>query len=224
MNTTLRLLAIFALVFALVPGAAAGDKPDKALCLVCAVRGETEPEKVEAEAEYEGKWYYFCSKDCRKEFLIDPVGYIPAELPRPAPSFVVESLDGVDVPSEFEGKVTLIDFWATWCKPCAKIMPGIQKLHDRYRDGGFEVMGISIDEDEDRAELIEKYLHERDITYPVFTDTKRVPAWYTYRVKAVPAAFLVDRSGRIVAEWRGAVDHEELEREVARLMADAGAE
>ena len=199
----------------------AQEKPKKALCAVCAVHGETEMEKVKAHAEHEGRGYYFCSDNCRKEFLLDPAAYVPAKLPRPAPSFVVETLDGRDVASDFAGKVTLVDFWATWCKPCEKIMPELQRLSEKYGGKGFRVLGISIDEDKDRVSRINKYLKKHNISYPVFSDAKKVPAWHRYRVRAVPAMFLVDRSGQVVAEWRGSVDHEALAREVARLVGNS---
>lgn len=198
----------------------AGEKPDKALCPVCATHGEGELEKVKAEAEHDGKAYYFCSEGCKKEFIADTAAYLPPVFPRPAPSFVVETLDGSDVASDFVGKVTLVDFWATWCKPCEKIMPELQQLSEKYGDKGLQVMGISIDEGEDRASKVSKYLKKRGISYAVYSDAKKTPAWHAYRVKAVPAMFLVDSEGQIVAEWRGKVDHERLTKEIDRLLSD----
>jgi len=200
----------------------AGETPKKALCTVCAVQGETEMETVKAHAEHDGTTYYFCSAGCRDAFQEDPLAYIPPELPRPAPDFVVESLDGKNVAAtDFKGKVVLVDFWATWCKPCEKIMPQIQKLYDKYGDSGFTVAGISIDEDEDRAAKVAKFLNKHDVSYPVYLDAKDTPAWFAYKVKAVPAMYLIDGEGQIVAQWRGSVDHEQLEIEVANLVAAA---
>ena len=220
MKRTLRILLLFGIVAICISLAHAEQRPEKALCPVCAVHGETKLEKVKAEVEYEGRGYYFCSDNCRKEFELDRAAYMPAKLPRPAPPFVVETLDGRDVASDFAGKVTLVDFWATWCKPCEKIMPELQRLFEKYSGKGFQVLGISIDKDKDRVSRINKYLKKHRISYPVFSDAKKVPAWHTYRVKAVPAMFLVDRSGQIVAEWRGTVDHELLDREVVRLVGE----
>jgi thiol-disulfide isomerase/thioredoxin len=200
-------------------GVRAQEKPDKALCLVCAVHGETEKERVKAHAEHDGETYYFCADKCRAAFQEDPLAYVPPQLPRPAPSFVVETLDGKDVAAaEFKGKVVLVDFWATWCKPCEKIMPRVQKLYDKYEDKGFTVAGISIDDGEKRTTKVAKFLKKYDVSYPVFLDAKDVPAWFTYRVKAVPAMFLIDREGQIVAQWLGSVDHERVETEVAKLV------
>ena len=108
----IRILLFLVVVMMVVPVIATGadKKPDKALCPVCAVNGETEMEKIKGEAEHEGKMYYFCSEKCAAEFRTDPVGYLPAKLPRPAPAFVVETLDGRDVAaSEFEGKIVSVN-------------------------------------------------------------------------------------------------------------------
>jgi len=120
----------------------------------------------------------------------------------------------------FRGKTLLVNFWATWCKPCEKIMPELQKLLDEYGDKGLHVMGIAIDEGEDRVKKIEKYIQKHKISYPIFSDAKKAPAWHAYRVRAVPALFLVDQNGQVVSEWRGSVDHEALRQEVARLITE----
>ena len=132
--------------------------PDKALCSVCALKGgETELEKVKAHSEYEGKAYYFCSENCKKEFDADPVAYLPPVFPRPAPAIVVETLEGGDrALAESKGKVVLVDFWATWCNPCLETMPRLQKLYSAYSGRGFDIWGVSIDEDRDRVQKIRK--------------------------------------------------------------------
>ena len=68
--------------------------------------------------------------------------YIPPVFPRPAPACVVEMLEGGDKAlGDLQGKVVLVDFWATWCKPCLETMPRLQKLYSAYSDKGFDVWG-----------------------------------------------------------------------------------
>ena len=98
-----------------------------------------------------------------------------------------------------KGKVTLVDFWATWCAPCRKSMPELQSLHEKYRARGFSVVGVSIDEGKDAARKVKKFVDAKKITYPIVIDSEKSPTWERFRVKAVPAAFLVDQEGRIVA-------------------------
>lgn len=199
------------------------EVPEKALCAVCAVRGETELEKVKAHATYEGDAYYFCSSGCKDEFLQDPQAYLPPKLPRPAPAFVVETLDGDDVAlTDYAGQVVLLDFWATWCKPCVEIMPRLQALHDAHSARGLVVLGVSIDEEKDRRDKIEKFLRKQKITYPIAIDAKAVPAWHQFKVKAIPAMFLLDRDGQIVRQWLGRIAHDDVSAAVESLMAPKG--
>ena len=195
---------------------AEAEIPEKALCIVCALKsGETELEKVRAHSEHDGKVYYFCSENCKKEFDPDPLAYLPPVFPRPAPDFVVEMLEGGDKAlSDLKGKVVLLDFWATWCKPCLETMPRLQQLYSAYSGKGVEVLGVSIDEDKDRMKKIRKMVEKMDISYPIFVDAKQTPAWHQFKVKAIPAMFLLDRESRIVAQWVGKIDYEEVEKEV----------
>jgi peroxiredoxin/YHS domain-containing protein len=211
------------IIFGLVPSATLWAKaqqvPPKALCPVCVLKGEEELEKVKAHSEHDGEMYYFCSKDCKKEFDSDPTAYLPPVLPRPAPAFTVESLKGEDVSlQDFKNKTVLIDFWATWCKPCLKTMPQLQQLYQSYADKGLVVLGISVDEDEDRIKKIKKWIDKMGISYPVFSDAKEAPAWHTFNVKAIPALFLVNKDGQIVAQWRGKIDHKQLKNEVIQWV------
>ena len=194
--------------------------PAKALCSVCALKGgETDLEKVKAHSEYDGKAYYFCSKNCKIEFDSDPVAYLPPIFPRPAPACVVEMLEGGDKAlGDLQGNVVLVDFWATWCEPCLETMPRLQELYSAYSAKGFDVMGVSIDEDKDRVEKIKKMVDKLDISYPIFVDAKQTPAWYQFKVKAIPAMYLLDGESQIVAQWVGKIDYDEVEQEVLRRL------
>lgn len=197
-----------------------GEAPKVAHCPVCAImHGESEEEPVQATRSYEGKIYGFCSAKCAEEFDADPIAFLPPVLPRPAPSLALTTLGGDSLDWDaLEDKVVLVDFWATWCKPCHKAMPELQALHDEYADRGFAVVGVSIDEADDRRK-VEKFLAEKKIRYPIAIDSSEDPAWARYRVKAVPAAFLVDARGQIVAQWLGLpADAGEVEAAVKPLL------
>jgi len=198
--------------------------PKKALCTVCALKGgETEEEKVKAHSNHAGKAYYFCSADCKVEFDADPAGFLPPVFPRPAPAVVFETLGGADRSLEdFKGKMVLLDFWATWCKPCVEMMPQMQALHDTYVDKGLVVAGVSIDEGEDRVKKIEKFLRKVEVSYPILSDAKQNPAWHQFNVKAIPAVFLIDENSQVVAQWTGKVEHQEIRDEIAGRLAVAG--
>jgi thiol-disulfide isomerase/thioredoxin len=218
------LLAVVFLHPSLLPAQEAEAVPEKALCVVCALNdGEKEFEKVKAHSEHEGKAYYFCSAGCKKEFDSDPAGYLPPQLPRPAPAVVVETLAGDNVAlTDYKGKVVLLDFWATWCKPCIKMMPQLQQLYDTYADQGLVVLGVSIDDDKNRIRKIEKFVDKVGVSYPIFSDAKQDPAWNIFRVKVLPTLFLIDEKGQVVAQWTGEIDHKLVEDEIAGRMVSQG--
>jgi peroxiredoxin len=192
---------------------------ERALCLVCKVKeGATDAEEVRAVREHEGARYGFCSSRCAQEFEGDPLAFIPPTFPRAAPELRLAALDGDSISWErLKGKVVLVDFWATWCPPCRKSMPELQALYDRYADRGFTVLGVSIDEG--GPARVRKFVAGRRIRYPIALDHPERPAWERFRVKAVPAAFLVDQEGRIVAQWTGApADVRELEGMLGPLL------
>jgi len=220
MNTLIRVGLAAALTLigpASVALAAAG--PAKAICLVCKVKhGEAEEEAVVAVRAWQGREYGFCSEKCAQEFEADPAAYVPSEFPRPAPAFDLKSLAGAPLSNaSLKGKVALLDFWATWCAPCRKSMPELQALHDKYAAKGFTVVGVSIDEG--GPSKVKKFVSSKKIDYPIALDSEQAPAWEAFRVKAVPAAFLLDREGRIVAQWTGAsAPMAELEEKLAELL------
>lgn len=192
--------------------------PQEAICAVCRVHeGTTEPEKVVAFSEYQGATHYFCSKKCKETFDSDPKAYLPPVLPRPAPNFTLPNLAGEKIALEsHRGKVVLIDFWATWCKPCVKSMPALQKLHDQFVSKNFTVLGISTDEDGKKK--VEPFIKKHKIAYPILLDAEDNPAWEAYKVKVIPMMFLVDPKGQIVKQWVGEAAMKEVEHAIAGLV------
>lgn len=188
-----------------------GKLPAKALCLICSQSGEGE-EKPAGAASYKGKTYYFCNNGEIERFLKDPEAYIPAPVPRPAPPFALKTLAGETVTLEspaLRGKLVLVDFWATWCAPCVKAMPELQKLHAKYAlRGNFTVVGISLDEE--GSQKVTPFLakSKTKLTYPILLHGETI--WKDWGVKSVPSVLLV-KDGQILKHWSGQVDIKEIE-------------
>lgn len=186
-----------------------GKLPAKAVCFICSQSGESEEEKPAGAVAYKGKTYYFCNKGEVEKFLKDPEAYIPAPLPRVAPAFALKTPTGETVSLEsLQGKLVLVDFWATWCVPCVKAMPDMQKLQDKYGAKGFTVVGISIDEE--GTKKVASFLAKSKVkfTYPILLDSN--DTWKQWSVKSVPSVMLV-KDGQILKHWSGKIDVKEIE-------------
>lgn len=134
---------------------------------------------------------------------------------QPAPEISLESPEGKEIAlSSFKGKIVLIDFWASWCGPCRKEMPNVVKAYAKFKNKGFEIFGVSLDQDKARwIEAIEK----DKITWPQVSDLKQ---WQSsvvrqYNIQGIPYTVLLDREGNILAKnLRG----EELEKKLTEVL------
>lgn len=174
----------------------------KAICAVCGPREGAGFEPVKATATHKGKHYYFCSLECKVEFLKNPDAFLITDAGKPAPPFSLKTIDGKKVTlSELRGKVVLADFWATYCIPCVKALPELEALQKKYGPDGFTVIGLSVD---DRAALVTKASSRAKVTYPIAIATAEV--WNAYKVNALPSLVLIGRDGKIVRRFGGEAD------------------
>ncbi len=115
----------------------------------------------------------------------------------PALDFSLQSVEGKRIMLErYRGKVVLLDFWATWCQPCRQEMPIVRKIYNEFHDAGFEVIGISLD---DNREKLDFYLGSRNLPWPQIFDGKgwNCELGQMYAIGSIPATFLLDKNGRI---------------------------
>ncbi len=135
----------------------------------------------------------------------------------PAPlDFTLKDMNGADVELDsFEGKVVLINFWATWCTPCKAEIPDLVAMQEKYKDD-FVVLGISVD---DTAEQIKPYAVEYKVNYPMLVGNKRLDVQDALGpLGAVPVSILVDREGIIALKHTGIFTREQLETEIRSLL------
>ena len=123
-----------------------------------------------------------------------------ALLGKTAPDFTLRSNEGDNKKlSELRGKVVLLNFWATWCGPCRQEMPKLSELKELHDEYDFELLGINIDEDKNKALRVAKKLN---VNFPIlFDETKQVSKEYS--IDAMPMTILIDRDGTIRYIHRG---------------------
>lgn len=138
---------------------------------------------------------------------------------KPAPAFSVTGLDGKSYsPESFKGKVLLIDFWAFWCGPCKAEMPNVVSTYEKYKDKGFVILGISLDNEKTKASM-DGYIKEAKMAWPISYDGQgwQTPVAVQYGVRSIPRAILVDHKGVVrYTSVRG----EKLEEGVKALLAE----
>ena len=128
---------------------------------------------------------------------------------KPAPDFTLRNLKKKEVTlSKLQGKVVLINFWATWCQPCMAEMPHLQAMYEELKDQGFEILSVSIDEARD-ASKVKPLIRRGKYTFPVLLDKKTQVAPLYFPDKNVPYNALVDREGNLVWSKLGYTPGEE---------------
>lgn len=120
--------------------------------------------------------------------------------------------------ADMQGKVLLVDFWATWCGPCIAELPNVRKVYDKYHEHGLDVVGISLDENK---AALKAFLQEHDEPWPqIFYEEQGKtgfsnPLAVKHGINAIPAIYLIDRQGNLLA---GNLRGEKMELEIAKAL------
>ncbi len=149
------------------------------------------------------------------------LGLAPA--PRPAaaagtpgsrvPSFALPSVEAgkpIDI-RDYQGKVVLVTFWATWCGPCMQEVPSLINLNKQYGPQGFNIIGVSMDQG--GSGIVKKVIRKTGINYPVVMGNAKLSRDFG-GIFGIPTAFLVDRSGTILKRYTGWVSHDVLAKDI----------
>jgi len=122
---------------------------------------------------------------------------------KPLPDFSLLDLKGEKHSlSDYKGKVVLLNFWATWCPPCVKEMPSMQRLQDKYQGKDFEILAVNMGED---STTIEIFLQKMTINFPILLDSDGA-ILKQWKIFAFPTTFLVDKEGNIAYALFGGLE------------------
>jgi len=134
-----------------------------------------------------------------------------------APPIALPRLGGESVQlSDLEGQVVLVNFWATWCKPCEDEMPAMQRLYASLSEAPFEMLAVSVDDGEPE---VQAFASRMGLGFPILLDPGQ-EASRAYQTTGCPESILVDPSGRIVERYVGPRqwDHPDYEARIRSLM------
>ena len=135
---------------------------------------------------------------------------------RPAPDFTLEDASGKKVTlSELKGQVVLLNFWATWCGPCKIEMPWFVDFQRKYKDRGFSVVAVSLDEE--GWDVVRPYTDEMQFNFPVVVGNEELVEKFG-EMYALPTTLVINKKGEIVATHTGLVDRSVYEEEIESLL------
>ena len=137
------------------------------------------------------------------------------QIGKKAPNFKANSPDGKEISLHDNlGKITIIDFWASWCGPCRKENPNVVKLYNKYKSKGLQIVGVSLDKDENSWK---KAIEKDELSWIHLSNLKfwEDPIAKLYNISSIPATYILDENGTIIAKnLRG----EDLENKIAELL------
>lgn len=146
---------------------------------------------------------------------VPSTAYVQPEDRKMAPDFTLTDSAGRPVSlSEFRGQVVLVNFWATWCAPCASEIPLLVGFQQAYRGHGLVVLGIALD---DGWNVVRPYANAKKINYPVLMADAKISDLFG-GLKGVPTTLIIDRRGRIAATHVGLCQKQEYETDIQAVL------
>lgn len=135
---------------------------------------------------------------------------------RKAPDLAFPKVGGGEIKvADYRGRVIYVDFWATWCGPCVQAIPELNKIHNKYKDRGFTVLGISVDDLS--LEAIGHFAKNEKMVYPVALGTTEDMSLFGAS-PGLPTGYLVDGEGTVVKTFIGQLPAEKLEAEIEKVL------
>jgi peroxiredoxin len=139
---------------------------------------------------------------------------------RAAPDFALKDLNGdVCRLADHRGKVVLLNFFTTWCGPCRQEIPDFVQLHERFKDKGLEVIGVSLDQEGEA--VLRPFIERYRIRYPIVLGTSKMVLDYG-GIKGIPTTFLIDRHGTVSNYFAGLLPGYVIEESVKKLLKQKG--
>ncbi|MFD1144342.1 redoxin domain-containing protein [Larkinella insperata] len=192
----------------------ANKHPDSYLSVISLAHVAAQPTVAEdAKKAYQKLSEPLKNTPVGKDIPILLASHTSVQIGKIAPDFTQKTADGKEIKlSDFRGKYVLIDFWASWCGPCRAENPNVVAAYQSYKDKGFDIVGVSLDNPAQKGAWL-KAIEKDQLTWTQVSDLKgwNNAAAKLYGIRAIPANFLIDPSGKIIArDLRGKALPEQL--------------
>jgi peroxiredoxin len=140
--------------------------------------------------------------------------------PVPAPDVTLETMDGRSINlADSTGKVILVNFWATWCGPCRREIPDLIDLYADMKGDGLLIVGIAVDQE--GAEVVEPYVQEQNINYPIVLDPDQSTETHFDAMYGLPTTYVVNPDGQIVRRVLGVFPVDDMRPTLEDMLSSA---
>lgn len=144
-------------------------------------------------------------------------GAITSDIPV-AQDFTLPTLNGESVSlSDSKGKITIVNFWATWCPPCREEMPHMQSFYEKHHEE-VEILAVNVTNMDDGRPAIEQFVQEHELTFPILLDESG-EVGLTYEIMTLPTSYILDAEGRVFQKIIGAMDEQVMNELVEALRS-----
>lgn len=142
--------------------------------------------------------------------------------PVPAPDLTLETMNGQTLNlAEQQGKVILVNFWATWCAPCRREIPDLVELYSELQSEGLIIVGIAVDQE--GAKVVEPYVKKQKINYPIVLDPDQSTESHFDAMYGLPTTYVINPKGKIVRRVLGVFPVDDMKSELKKMLSESGA-
>ncbi|QHS22354.1 redoxin domain-containing protein [Virgibacillus sp. MSP4-1] len=140
------------------------------------------------------------------------------EIGKTAPDFTLHTMEGEQVKlSDFYGEKVMLNFWASWCKPCRKEMPEMQKFHEKYGDK-MNIIAVNATGYETTEDNVQDFINKYNLTFPVPLDQELTVSMDQYQVFNLPSSYFINTEGKVMEKYSGSITFEVLKEKMTNLQ------